>query len=250
MAREACCLDGCDRPHHARGLCRTCYVRFADQGKPFPRPAKTPAPTSKAKRPPRHGSTSERYARFLELDRPGVTNMELAAELGCSERTVIRYRNAFCPPQEEAAPVPPPVPAPAAPAPLDDRQRQRLAERTLQAALNLAVMVRDEDATACREFVTSLPADQRDALPYVLAALIPVDQPVDALLEWITWDERGRPLNQPTTPRCTATRAPAAPATAKQHRDRAEPLCIPCQDAERTYRRDLYRTKKRRTRAA
>ena len=150
---------------------------------------------------------------------------------------------------------------PAAPQPLTPRGRQELGERTLEAALNLAVLVRDEGADACVVFVWSLPQDQQDALPYLLAALVPVDRPVVELLDWITWDEHGRPLPgtaparprvrvRPGVPACVVRRVPATPATAKRHRDHGQPLCDPCQEAERVYRRNLYLAKKRTTRAA
>ncbi|MFC4014630.1 hypothetical protein ACFOY2_45920 [Nonomuraea purpurea] len=207
--------------------------------------------------PPTSGPASERYRRFLELDRPGVKAESIARELGTSIRTVERYRSASSrSPASDPSPAPTeePPPVPATTPRFSLRRRQGLAERTLEAALTMAVMIRDEDAAACHAFVQSLPRDQQAALPYVLAALVPVDRPRDELLEWITWDEHGRPIPGvpvPTgVPLCVTRRVPATPATAKRHRDQRQPLCDPCRDAESTYRRNLYQANKRRTRAA
>ncbi|WP_043636866.1 helix-turn-helix domain-containing protein [Nonomuraea candida] len=192
---------------------------------------------------------ADRYERFLELDRPGVSAAAIAEQLDVTERTVVRWRR-----RARRAALAEETPD-ATPRRVTDRRRERIAQRTLQAALNLAMLVRDEDADACQAFVQSLPRDQQDALPYVLAALVPMDRPVSALLDWITWDENGRPLPgaapvPPGTPTCVAKRVPATPATAKWHRDQGRPLCDPCREAESAYRRDLYQAKKRRTRAA
>ncbi|MFG6197785.1 hypothetical protein [Nonomuraea sp. JJY05] len=208
-----------------------------------------PIPTSRG--------PAERYERFLQLDRPGVTAEAIARDLGTSVRTVERYRSASRSPTPDPSPAPieepPPVPA-TTPRKFSLRRRQGVAERTLEAALTLAVMIRDEDADACQKFVQSLPRDQQAALPYILAALVPVDRPRNELLEWITWDEHGRPIAgapvQVGTRMCVACRVPATPTTARRHRQHGQPLCDPCRDAERTYRRNLYQAKNRRTRAA
>lgn len=209
------------------------------------RAGRTPAPTSRG--------PAARYERFLALDRPGVTAEAIARELGTSVRTIERYRSAARTPAPAAQTEEPPVPAM-----LTDQQRQRLGDRTLQAALDLALMIRDQDADACQQYVQSLPQDQRDALPYVLAALVPVDQPVNRLLDWITWDEEGRPIPEARRQldraarraKCITSGEIATNATAKRHRAAGQRLCAPCQQAENRYRQDLYQAKKRRTRAA
>ncbi|GAA2692182.1 hypothetical protein GCM10010412_082940 [Nonomuraea recticatena] len=195
---------------------------------------------------PKRAEAGDRYARFLELNRPGVLARDLAEQLGVSKRTVERYRRAIPPSPTPDPPKDAPTVEPAASTPLSRRQRQRLGERTLQAALNLALLVRDEDSASCQAFVQSLPQAERDALPYILAALVPVDRPASELLEWITWDERGRPIG----PQCQTRHVPATPATAKRHRDHGEQLCPQCREAEQRYRRNLYLTSKSRKRAA
>lgn len=204
----------------------------------------SPAPTSSA--------AADRYERFLQLDGPGVTADAIARELGVSVRTVERYRAAAHSP----APAPieePPVPAPPAPTSLTSRQRQSLGSRTLQAALDLATMIRDQDADACHTFIQSLPQDEQAALPYILAALVPVDQPVNRLLDWVTWDDDGRPIPDARRQLATAARRVkcltsgeiATHTTANRHRRRAERLCMPCQQAENRHRQDLYQQKRR-----
>ncbi|MGW2221284.1 hypothetical protein ACWCSD_40405 [Nonomuraea sp. NPDC001684] len=209
--------------------------------------------------PPTSGPPSERYRRFLQLDRPGVTADVIARELGTSRRTVERYRSAArSPAPTPTAVIEEPPAVPATPAPLTDRQRQQLGERTLEAALTLAVMIRDQDADTCRDFVQALPHEQRDALPYILAAIVPVDQPVTRLLEWITWDEDGRPIpdarqqvaKAARKAKCVTGGETATHTTASRHRRAGQPLCVPCQQAENLHRQDLYQAKKRRTRAA
>lgn len=35
MAQRTCCIDGCDRPHEARGWCKTHYARWRANGDPL-----------------------------------------------------------------------------------------------------------------------------------------------------------------------------------------------------------------------
>ena len=70
------------------------------------------------------------------------------------------------------------------------------AERLIQVALDLALLVRDEGPGATASFLDRLTAGDRYRLLTVLAALIPVDHLSKAdLLSWVTWDEFGKPLD-------------------------------------------------------
>lgn len=68
------------------------------------------------------------------------------------------------------------------------------AERLVQVALDLALLVRDEGPEAIASFLGRLTAGDRYRLLTVLAAMVDVDRTPDDLLSWVTWDESGRPL--------------------------------------------------------
>ena len=74
------------------------------------------------------------------------------------------------------------------------------AQRLLNVALDLAVTVRDEHRDVIAQQLNTIPANDKDGLLVVLAALVDVGRPVGDLLSWVTWDENGNPL--PRTPRC------------------------------------------------
>lgn len=109
----------------------------------------------------------------------------------------------------------------------------------VQVAAQMAARVREEtpeDNLAWLHAVTT--AEEREALPWILAAAVPVDEPMRLLLAWCrpeirnaTWAEAEseamaeggkRPL-QPCGTR----------AAAKRHRYHKEELCAPCRRAER-----------------
>ncbi|WP_449065598.1 hypothetical protein [Planomonospora algeriensis] len=181
MSRATCSEPGCERPHHGRGLCCTCYHRYAEQGIPFPRPPRSAAKPKK----PTAGPTLERYRRFLELNRQGLHAAVIAEKMGTTARTIVRYRAVLVAYPEPEAPEPD--------TPEARKRRQQLAERTLTSALNAAVLIRDDGADACRAFLAGLPADERAALPHILAALVPVGTPVDRLLSWMPGPGGGGP---------------------------------------------------------
>jgi hypothetical protein len=69
---------------------------------------------------------------------------------------------------------------------LDAAAKARLAERLVPSAMELACMVRDEDARSIGSWVRSLSAAEKDALLVVLAAMVPVDRTPQELLEHVT----------------------------------------------------------------
>ena len=80
----------------------------------------------------------------------------------------------------------------------------RLAERTVPQALALACAVRDEDRDGIGEWLAEFSPEAQlpervTALLVVLAAMVPVDGVTpQALLDWVQWDEAGRPLKPGT----------------------------------------------------
>ncbi len=69
------------------------------------------------------------------------------------------------------------------------------AERLVDVALDLAVLVRDEDAAAIGSYLDRLTAADRYRLLIILAAMVPVDSlSKEELLGWVTFDEFGQPL--------------------------------------------------------
>ena len=79
------------------------------------------------------------------------------------------------------------------------------AERLVGAALQLAVVVHDEERDSVARHLEAIDPADRDALLVVMAGLIDVSRPVGDLLDWVTWDENGKPL--PPAPKRTPTPA-------------------------------------------
>ena len=69
-----------------------------------------------------------------------------------------------------------------------------LAERLVPVAASFVGVVRNEDRGNVTRFLRGLTQHERDALPVILAAMIPDDQTPADLLKWVDWDEFGRPL--------------------------------------------------------
>lgn len=71
--------------------------------------------------------------------------------------------------------VPPPRPT----------QGTRAAVSAMERAQTLACMVRDESADTIGAYLDALTTDQHYALTVALAAMVPIDAPADALLDWL-----------------------------------------------------------------
>jgi hypothetical protein len=109
------------------------------------------------------------------------------------------------------------------------RARGDLAERMVDKATDLALMVRDEGRPAVCKFLCSLNADEKDALLVVLAAMAPVeDQSAADMLRWVRFDEYGRPLDRPLAPCGTY-------AAFRRHKQQQELVDDDCQRAAREY---------------
>lgn len=76
-------------------------------------------------------------------------------------------------------------------------RRGDLAEEMTVRALELACVVRDEDADGIARWLEGVREHERTALLVALAALVPVDRPASELLAWVSWDEYGRSLKPP-----------------------------------------------------
>ena len=78
------------------------------------------------------------------------------------------------------------------------RRNGRLAERLVPVATELACLVHgDGGRDDIAAFLASVRPEHKDALLVVLAALVPVDEPVADLLAWVDFDHYGRPLAGP-----------------------------------------------------
>ena len=63
-----------------------------------------------------------------------------------------------------------------------------LAARMVPVATELACLVREQDADGIGRFLAGVREGEVPALLVVLAAMVPVDEPVGDLLAWVTWD--------------------------------------------------------------
>lgn len=77
-----CEVAGCGREHKARGYCNTHWMRWRKHGDPL------------AGVPVRSGEDAHsRAAAVARMTRAGMSAAEIAVRLGCTERTVQRYRS-------------------------------------------------------------------------------------------------------------------------------------------------------------
>jgi hypothetical protein len=137
---------------------------------------------------------------------------------------------------------------------LDAAAKARLAERMIPSAMELACMVRDEDAKSIGSWIRSLSAAEKDALLVVLAAMVPVDRTPQELLEHVTWDEHGRALPAGAemvlwTPQRRVRqnlRPCGTPAAIARHYAHGEPLCEACGAVRKERRAAEYARKKQR----
>ena len=125
----------------------------------------------------------------------------------------------------------------------EQRMLGALAERLVPVAAAFVGVVRDEDRDGVGRFLAGLPQPERDALPVILAAMIPDDRSPADLLGWVTWDEFGRPL-PPDAVLVLAERKPG-PAQSqpcgtvsayKRHYVNGEKPCGACREARNTAR--------------
>jgi hypothetical protein len=106
------------------------------------------------------------------------------------------------------------------------RAKGELAEQMVPVAAALACAVRGEETGDIEEILCPMGVLELRALVVVLAAMVPVDAPVGELLDWISWDEEGRPLpgSTPMLPQMPLNRA----ETRREYlRLRAEGLSLP-----------------------
>jgi hypothetical protein len=57
-------------------------------------------------------------------------------------------------------------------------------------ATELACLVREQDADGIGRFLAGIREEEIPALLVVLAAMVPVDEPVGDLLAWVDWEGR------------------------------------------------------------
>ncbi|SDH68108.1 hypothetical protein SAMN05421505_12058 [Sinosporangium album] len=133
----------------------------------------------------------------------------------------------------------------------DRNDRDALALHLVGVASMLACTVRDDGPDAAAQILTDLTSEERDALPVVLAAMIPVDVPTLDLLAWHTHPETGpaqrlakvRRLDRKTRRRPLAECG--SHAAFNRHKARNEPPCEACEIAERVYQRTRKRASRK-----
>lgn len=117
----------------------------------------------------------QRRERVQELARCGWTTPQIAIHLGLSDRQVTRLRSA------EPLPV-----LPHSPNPVDITTQQADRMETLaEFAINLACRLRAEDPAVVWAALNQLDLRETRELAVVLMALIPVDAPLNDLLDWV-----------------------------------------------------------------
>jgi hypothetical protein len=110
------------------------------------------------------------------------------------------------------------------PRPSRARDRDRLAQRVVPVAAELACIVHgDGDAGAVQEFLDRLSRPEERALLVVLAAMVPVDQPMDDLLGWVSWAPPSRKPPEGANERRQEERARRM-AELRRHLDAQVPL--------------------------
>jgi hypothetical protein len=129
-------------------------------------------------------------------------------------------------------------------------ERADLAESLVPVAAELAFLIRDEGREAIGEWLDChgvIPGaritEATRAFLVVLAAMVRADVTQEELLEWITWDEHGRPLEPPAPP-CGTFRA------FRRHKRAGELVDDKCQQAAREYWHERERLRKKPARRA
>lgn len=114
-----------------------------------------------------------------------------------------------------------------------DAAQDAYADRLVATALSLACLIRDEGRDGVTASLARLTSDERDALPYVMAALIPDDQPANRLLAWIDPQPSPPPPRGRYTPPAPHRQRPehgSLPGWVEHHRNGTAP-CPPCATA-------------------
>jgi len=131
-------------------------------------------------------------------------------------------------------------------------RRGDFAERMVEEALALAVVVRTEGAEGIGQHIDGLRLDtdpeKLRGLLVALAAMVDVDRSPQRLLSWVTWDEAGEPLPVPCEAPTPASHAGFVWHTAKGGLDAAH-ACGPCEAAERLYQRERKSSRRSKARA-
>lgn len=110
------------------------------------------------------------------LSKAGVTHDTIAALMGLNPRQIVRICNG------QVSDVKAPQRSTFA---VDDIDRQHRLEQTADAALQLAVMQRDEDPQLVWDALDKLDRHALQELTAVCLAGIPVDQPKSAIFGWV-----------------------------------------------------------------
>lgn len=136
--------------------------------------------------------------------------------------------------------------------------RGRVAEAMVPVAMAFVGVVRDQDGEGVGNFLRALSGAEREALPVILAAMVPDDKTPQELLAWVTWDENGDPLPRDAEMvlyrprrRKYERKVPrqlqpcGTWAAAQRHRAHGEDMCEACKAAAREYYRSQNHRKPR-----
>jgi hypothetical protein len=119
------------------------------------------------------------------------------------------------------------------------------AQASLDRAQHFIGLVRDYDPADSATYLQTLTPEQLWDLPFVLAALVPVDQTPAELLEWCDPERRRRERDLAEQvarqARITPLRPHGTHAAYVRHKNRDEQPCDSCVLAERVYQRNRKR---------
>ena len=118
----------------------------------------------------------------------------------------------------------------------------RLRDLAVKDGLELVGIVRDYGLDTITEFVRQRDRHQLEAMAVALAAMVPDDQPVSALLAWIEPEhvDRSRPSKAGRKPP-RELRPCGTHAAFVRHKAAGQDPCGSCQGAERIYQRGRKR---------
>ena len=114
--------------------------------------------------------------------------------------------------------------------------KARDAERLAAEAVQLVVMVRDEDPQVVGQHLADLDTTRLAQLTIALAAMVPDDKPLSELLAWCDSNHQRSNVRQ-LMPHGTH-------AAFNRHKDAGQEPCSECREGERTYQRERARRRR------
>jgi len=115
------------------------------------------------------------------------------------------------------------------------------AQRLLKVGLELVGVVRDHPRDVIADALGQIPAEDKDALLVVLAALVDTDRSASYLLRWVTFDEHGNYVGPVRRPTGLPGSVLAGHAAFTQAKKLGRPISDELLEAERAYQRSRKR---------